>query len=214
MAIAYDNDTDGQATSSGTLSYSHTCTGSGLVLVVGITWAHASGRDVSTVTYNSVSMTKAVDRLNGDGSFGTSVWYLANPALGSNTLTITMDYGVTGLQANATSFTGCDVDDPIGATNTAANLSVAVTTDTDNSFVYDTVFNLDPTCNTNPLTVGAGQTDRANHCNNHREACSTEPTTTAGSVTMDWSGTGDNALHSVLEIHEAQIGATGGVIVF
>lgn len=96
MAIAIDANTRSTAT-----SFSHTCTGSDLILrVVVSTAGSAAGL---TATYNGVSMTQAVSvdvPVAGDGH---AEFYLLDPATGSNTVAIT---GATSPDSNAISYTG------------------------------------------------------------------------------------------------------------
>jgi len=223
MAIAFDTDSDGTQNSSNTLTFSHTCTGEGLVLIVSVGWWENpdAARTVSGVTYNGVSMTSAVSQTTGtpDTARGTEIFYLAIPAIGANDVVVTMSSTTDAIQGNAASFTGCDVDDPIGDTTAGTALSIVVDTDRDNSFVVDNVQNLDANCASISLTVGASQTQMANQCANSgtgasRQAVSREATTTKGAVTMSWSGTADNPIHCGVEVHEGVVGVQGGVMIF
>lgn len=84
MAVAKDAATGGQADGTTTVNWSHTCTGSELVLYVA--FSCSSGVGTPTVTYNGVSMTKdASAPFNGATS---TLYYLINPATGANTVLI------------------------------------------------------------------------------------------------------------------------------
>ena len=100
MAIAIDATTAVTATNSSTThTFSHTCTGSNLILWVA---AGASAGDPSGVTYNGVAMTK-VNSVNLQSSW-VALWYLVAPATGANNVIVTAASGsVTG---GAMSFTG------------------------------------------------------------------------------------------------------------
>lgn len=92
MAIAFDAVTDGGYNTS---SFSHTCTGANRVLIVMVT---DTNFNTTGITYNSVSMTAIVV-----GS-STKLFYLLNPASGSNTVSIA---GVTAnFRGAAISYTG------------------------------------------------------------------------------------------------------------
>lgn len=97
MAIAFD------ATSSaaGTASWSHTCTGTNRILIVG---AYAATDVVTGATYNSVAMTLIGKTTFGAGRQGAYLFYLINPATGSHTVAITG--GGTSKGIGATSLTG------------------------------------------------------------------------------------------------------------
>lgn len=106
MAIAFDTST--QATSADTdltLTWSHTCTGSNLYLVVFV--SQSQGTDVSC-KYNGVSMTSLAITSRG------VLYGLANPATGANNIVYTRSgspstQGIIGLAA---SYTGCSSSQP------------------------------------------------------------------------------------------------------
>lgn len=183
MAIAVDATSSGQITSAGTtLTISHTCTGSDLVLVVSV--ITSAGSDPSSVTYNSVAMTKAV----GDTTT-TSIWYLANPATGANNVVVTHGSSVK-MGAGCISFTGANTSAPIGVTGTATatdtNPTKTVTTIYRNSYLLDATF-----VNGNPTTTPDGsQTlfcDLYNTGDNYRQEASRKQIITAGSATMQYT---------------------------
>lgn len=70
----------------GSVSWSHTCTGSNLILIVGIGLQGATGAaNFISVTYNGVAMT----RLNTNGT--VALYYLINPATGAHNITASVD---------------------------------------------------------------------------------------------------------------------------
>lgn len=137
MAIAYDNSTQGNSSTS-SLTFSHTCSGSDRVLILDIYWGAA--RTVSGVTYAGVAMTEVVAPLDTGGNERHGMYYLIAPATGANNVVITLS-GTTGIVGIASSYTGADQTAPIGATRTELGLetgtsySEALTTATDNSWV-------------------------------------------------------------------------------
>lgn len=74
----------GASSSSDSFSYDTTSTGSNRALIVMCT--NQSGQFETSATYNGVSMTKLTSGSNA--IFGQTMFYLANPATGANTLTI------------------------------------------------------------------------------------------------------------------------------
>ncbi len=101
MAIARDTTTEGTATAN-SLTFSHTCTGSNLLLLVGV--SDSNGDGVTGVTYNGVSMTQLVKDVGGSSGY-RYVYGLLNPATGANNIVIS-DSGVTNLYAVGASYTG------------------------------------------------------------------------------------------------------------
>ena len=60
MAIVYDASSTGAETTSSPLTWTHTCTGSNRLLVVGISTAHALSPNCTGVTYNGTAATVEV----------------------------------------------------------------------------------------------------------------------------------------------------------
>ncbi|KKL97825.1 hypothetical protein LCGC14_1830540 [marine sediment metagenome] len=125
--VAFDAESSGQGTST-TVTISHTCTGSDLCLIVGVSVDNA----VPTgVTYNSVAMTKIADQ---DASAGNaSLWRLVGPATGANDIVVTVadsDEIVAGGQ----SFTKVHQTLPITDFNTKADAASTLISFTTSSF--------------------------------------------------------------------------------
>ncbi len=161
MALAFDQVTT-NSTFGGSASYSVTCTGSNLVLVVGVTPYHATlaNRTVSTITYNSVSLTKIrADEVSGATGQRSELWYLLAPTTGANTLVITMGGGSVSIDSGAISFTGAlqttSVINVSGTNTTAAGVSISnsLTTTVDNAYIVDAC-----ACGIGPGVANAGQT--------------------------------------------------------
>ncbi len=117
MAIALDTVTEGSdAGTATTCTWSHTCTGSNLILVVGVYWRSQSDNSVSGVTYNGVAMTSMSTKQRANGSFGgayptaVQLWYLAAPATGAHDVVVTISAGCDGpgplFVGNSISYTG------------------------------------------------------------------------------------------------------------
>jgi hypothetical protein len=103
MAIAYDTVTGTASpnTGGGPITFSHTCSGSNRALIVYV--SSVDSNVPATVTYNGVSMTRIV--ISG-GSEPTSLWFLANPASGSNTVSVSWSGTFKYVRAGAISYTG------------------------------------------------------------------------------------------------------------
>jgi hypothetical protein len=196
MAIVFDatsNSTEQASASS--VSWSHTCTGSNLVLVVGISSRDITlgNRTVSSVTYNGVTLTKARSDDNALTA-RTEMWYLINPSTGSNTVTVTMGGVCTGFICGAVSLTGVKQSGQPDASNgfeSVPNVTTAtcnVTTVADNSWIVD-IFRT--TIAATGCSAGGSQTQRWFVSGALLQAgMSTQgPKTPAGSTTDSWSWT-------------------------
>ena len=157
MAIAHDSTTTGAGVDGNTnYTFSHTCTGSDLMLMVCVTTNTTT--DPSGITYNGVAMTKGATKTQ---SRNGSIWYLANPATGANTVSVTYAAAFTLAMGSATSYTGCSGSIGATGTNGAASgttISVAITTTVANSYLVGAV-----ECNNNQtFSSSGGSTIRAN----------------------------------------------------
>lgn len=190
MAIAVDTTSNAQEASGATSkTFSHTCSGSNRVLVVSV--MSSGSTDPSGVTYNSVALTKAVSNAS---PFNCSIWYLASPATGANNIVVSFAAS-TKFGVGAVSFTGANIDSPLGITGSnedgtgSTTASVTVTTQKNNSYLVDAAaINGNPT-----ITLGGSQTSIVSQHNggdNYDEYASYKATTTAGSATMQYTWTG------------------------
>ncbi len=102
-AIAVDAaTTGGQTTTANTLSWSHT--NSGTILIVGLTEENAD--DITGVTYNGVALTQYKKGTGGSGYGRPEIWGLVNPATGAHDVVISRT-GTSGrLTGVASSYTG------------------------------------------------------------------------------------------------------------
>lgn len=187
MAIAYDTATTSTGSSVNSLSFSHTCTGSDLLLLVAVTMRRINSATVDDVTYNGVSMTLVTTATSG--SRYAELWRLAGPATGSNTVAVSLSTTEQEVSAGVMSFTGVDQTTPVGtaatATGSGTTPSVAVSSTTGELVVDALAIE-----NAGTLSVGAGQTSRYNTFGAggwNKHAGSTEPG--AVSTTMSWSDT-------------------------
>lgn len=192
MAVAYDSAVGDLGTGS-TNSWSHTCTGTNLVLYVAVIQRFADA--VTGVTYNSVAMTNIGTSADTGSIIGISLWRLIGPDTGTNTVEVTLSTTRRQLGVSI-SFSGADQTTPNGTVVTAsddsgagATPSMSVSSAAD-EIVVDFV-GLQNDDNTSTLAVGADQTERANDAtsnattNGIRAACSTE--TGAATTTMTWT---------------------------
>lgn len=147
MSIAFDASSSTNGNNVASISWTHTCTGSNRILIVGV----AGSNGASAVTYNSVSMTQAINVGYGAGGENSSLWYLVNPATGANTIVVTTVIH-TNIAGGAASFTGVNQISPINATQSASgsgtSATLNITPTVDSSWVIDNLglaTNLTPT---------------------------------------------------------------------
>ena len=165
MAIAYDNSTvDSSSANRSDTTFSHTTSGSNRALVVMAYWDNfAGGREVSNVTYNGVALTKALTLISGPDDISLDIWYLANPASGSNDVFLDDSGSAVAWDAViAMSYTDVDQDDPVGAiqsaTGTSSSPSLSITTENDNSMIV--AGNHGYGGDTDPFAPANGETER------------------------------------------------------
>lgn len=193
MAVAFDAVSSGGGTSqsgNGTITLSHTCTGSNLLLIVGVANDAGGSAGVSGITYNGTSMT-ALASINNSDSFANiliNTYYLIAPSTGANNIVVTRSGSpVTNSSVCGISFTGVDQTTPLGtaATNTQNNgstPSVTVAGATNDIIVdFQAILNSPTTA-----TAGSGQTGRVSLLvAGGSLIASTEAG--AASVLMDWT---------------------------
>lgn len=140
--ITLDATSSGTITSGTTVTFSHTCTGTNLVLAVYAVSRAGAANYPSSITYNAVSMTEDTSSRNNQANSSGSWWYLVNPATGANNIVVT--YGSTRDEAMifGVSYTGAKQSgqpvtrDADGGFNTGAwTLTSAVTTTATNQMI-------------------------------------------------------------------------------
>src|SRR5207244_11144177 len=124
-----------------TTTWAHTTSGTNNVLVVGVSWANITTRTVTSVTYGVQTMTSAGSAVNA-GNAGAEIFYLVAPAVGSNTVSVTLSGSANSLVGGAVTLTGVNQTTPLGtfasATGSSTTPSVTVTSNTGET-VIDTV---------------------------------------------------------------------------
>ena len=160
MAVAFNvaSNTKGTATSS--LTWAHTCTGTNMLLWVGVGSGANTAHLTSSVTYNAVAMTAELFDL-ASGITHCSGHYLKNPDTGGAfniiaTLAAADDEMIVG----AMSYTDVDQTTPVGTPNSASSTTVNITSAT-GELVVDAQYTADWTAPQNHAATG-GQTERVN----------------------------------------------------
>ena len=107
-AIAFDAASSAKAANASSLSWSHTCSGSDRLLVVGTNAGDttAGDRPVTGITYNGAALTKI--RSDTIGLITSELWYLLNPDTGAHNIIVSYTGLNTDAQAGGISLTGVD----------------------------------------------------------------------------------------------------------
>ncbi len=161
MTIALDSTSGRKTAASATnLSYAHVCTGSDLILVVSVCLFGLTADDAS-VTYNGVAMTK-VGPVSTTGSSIQYLFYLVNPATGSNTVSISSSASATVIIGFSTSYTGCaqsgQPDNSGTFSGSGTTIATTLTANASNCWAVAGLNNLPGF----GISAGAGTTDRGN----------------------------------------------------
>lgn len=128
MAVAFDAvaSTNGDGSS---FTFSHTCTGSELYLIVGVSLLVSVGRSVTGVTYNTVAL-GSLGENSISSTYGVSLWGLKAPATGAHNVVVSTGGPPDSVACGSLSFTGVDQTTPTSnfttATGTSANPAVTV----------------------------------------------------------------------------------------
>lgn len=178
-ALAVNNTTNSKTAGATSLTWSHTCTGTNRVLIVGV--VATNGVTISGVTYGGSAMSSIASV--SSGARAHRMFRLTNPATGANDVVVTVSASSIIL-GGAISFTGNDNNSLNGTgtgsgTNTSCSGTNAVTA---GEMVLDMVSTDDQS-----LTVGALQTDHVNINETYYLGMSTEPEAGSSPLTMSWS---------------------------
>lgn len=157
MAITIDATSESTEKGAGSYSWSHTVSGSNTLLVV-IMHIRSGTSDVSTLTYDGETLTKAIAVQSASG-VTTEIWYKVNPASGSNTIAVTLTGpGNENSWGVAASYNGVlqtsPLDQTASETGTNDDPDVDITPTEDNELVIGGVTHEAA----DPLSTGSGET--------------------------------------------------------
>lgn len=122
MAIAHDADSNASGsdnTAVTSLTWSHTCTGSDLVLLVILTMKDTTDTDrvLTGITYNGVAMTQLVRQDQSTRNDTCELWGLIAPDTGAHNIVASLSGGsCSQVSGGAVSLTGCDQTAPFEVT--------------------------------------------------------------------------------------------------
>jgi hypothetical protein len=206
MAIAVDTTASGIASAT-SVTFSHTCTGSDLVLVVNV---YVKADNISTVTYNSVAMTQVAAETSGNPRVYTYV--LVGPATGAHNVVATGGASTTVIGASSVSFTGATGSSAANtATANSASAALTITTNKQSGFV---VVGYGCANATVPTYTGGGTEYGAQTSGNDRIRSAYEAFSGGADKTETWSLDGGGGIWhmSGVEIYETL--PSGGFFMF
>lgn len=211
--IALDAVSSGRSGGANSVTFAHTTSGSDRILVVQISIQDSNHANlpVTSVTYNSVALTK-IRHDEATGNNRTELWYLVAPATGTNNVVVTITGNVGELAAGAMTFTGVDQSSPIdannGATGNSNAASASLTTVSSNAWLVAVCSAEDK------LTVGYDQIAKWSQTDQSYENAAGAfkgPITSASSQTVGWTiASGQSWALSAVSLKPAT-GGGGGV---
>jgi RHS repeat-associated protein len=196
-----------------TKNWTHTTSGSNRLLVLfADIWQDVGGTGtVTSATYNGTSLTKATS--TRAGGMASEIWYLANPASGSNTLSVTVTGATDSIKLTAASFTGAAQSSPLDASNIATgfggNPSASVTTVTANDLVTATLSRFGTTDATTNRTSLYSST-----ASSTLGAASYQIATTPTSYSDTYTGSADSDWSMVMAAFKPATGGTGSTTMY
>ena len=189
---------DTSNTGATTFTVTHTTVGANRCLVA-VVMADQQFNAPSSITYNSVAMTKAEELVGaGAGGLSVAVYYLVNPTLGSNTFSVTTARSGGGnfvsgdyYQIHLINLTGIDQDSPLRnaeTTTTTSGSAASSITDDITTVAGDIVISALIVADGPSITVGANQTEIVDNISDgeYAQNISTETATTT-TTTMSYS---------------------------
>lgn len=197
MAISFDTATGSNNSGASILTYSHTCTGSNLMLFVGI-W-NEDGDTNTGVTYNGVSMTLVGKHINQGSTWFQYLYYLVSPTTGAHNVVISRSTSSGRLRGDSSSYAGVTVPS-IDASNTGGStsspLTISLTT------VLNNCWTVIAASNGQAVSAGSGTTARNGFSGVGGVLSgigdSNGPITPAGSTSMGVTSTGTENLGGVM----------------
>ncbi|MGI1661380.1 hypothetical protein ACRDNQ_03980 [Palleronia sp. KMU-117] len=204
MAIAFDNATGNQDSTSGTNHTVSFTVGTGLnrIMFVGICTFNSGGSNkVTGVTYAGVSMTQIGPVVAVQSNEHMTMWYLLNPTSGTNNIVASFSSSQAFSWLAASAYSG--VDQAVPEANSSGNgvgitETGTVTTLTNNAWAVMMGFN-----NGNSLAAGTATTLRDSSSFRMGAFDSGGAISPAGSTTLTYTGANDTHGHVIVSIAPA-----------
>lgn len=170
-----------------TVTGSHTpvSTTNGVAMVC-ITWNRGTLGTLNTVTYGGNAMTFVAGSTDGGGQRRAELWRYVGYGSGASTVTGTFDAIKNDARMTVLTYTGVDQATPTGTAATASGVASPITVAVSSATGELVVDCGEAGASGDPITVGAGQTQRSNHGDGTNHTHVTSEEAGASSVTMSW----------------------------
>lgn len=190
FAIAFDVWTSGGSVV-GTVTFSHTVTGSNPLIAIGSGIFASGGTGLGTATYAGASATEAINGTLQTNAGKLYIWFKGSCATGANNVVVTPTNGTDQPFCYSTSYSGAQsgstADASAAANSASGNAAVSVTTVADNCWVVGNWRNSGTSssggANTTVRGTEAAASNSMGLCDNNAAK------TPAGSVTLNVNGT-------------------------
>ncbi len=181
-----------------------------LLLIVGVGIDMSGGASVTGVTFNSVAMTKIIEK--SDTPRNVTLWGLIAPSTGTHSIAVSLSSGVN-CEAYGISFYNADQVTGWGATQIASGASTPITLNltptANNSYIVDSALTTFDT-----MTVGGSQTQIQNVAQNGWQYGGSRITSlvaTPTSTTMSWTTQTHAWAQCAVEILQIAVSASPSV---
>lgn len=176
-------------------SFLHTCTGTNLILIVGLTVSASPDTSmVGAVAYNGVSMTSAILQHSNNSTGGfVQIFYMLNPPTGTHSVAYSMSGGAGSVRimCGSISFTG--VGQVIGVRNVTSAFGASTTPRlTVASATGNMVVDVECNGSNIPVTIQTARLSRASTNTNQSGNMGQSTAAGAASVTMGYTTTSDS----------------------
>ncbi|ATC64553.1 hypothetical protein CMV30_11640 [Nibricoccus aquaticus] len=200
-AITFDAVASKAATNGSNTSWSHT-TGSGTdrILIVGLATEDTSTSvlNVSAITYGGVALTAVANSTATAGSSTydrTQLFYLLNPASGTNTISVTWGGAVNGISAGSTSLAGVTQSAPsvaaINSTTSGNTISANIAVATAGSWLVSVA---NSGASNATLTAGSTQIKRWGLGQSNSGGAGSTASPATGTVSTSWTASSSSQL--------------------
>lgn len=204
--IAFDAFSSGSVLPGSSITFSHTCSGSDRILIVGII---ANNADVITgVTYNGVAMTLA--RKSAFTGPTMYLYYLLAPATGANNIVVSASSGGEYIRATAVSYTGVQQSGQPDATAENNVSAASITTTLTQVVAKAWQVGVVQGAHDGTVTAGAGiGAIRGTVSGGYNSIGDSNAPTNAGSRSMTWNQGGSAGMNA-LQLSLVDIDQAGG----
>lgn len=189
----YDTGVDGSNVLVGSINVS---AGDDRILVVVVSSDDTTGDKVTGLTYDGVALTQEIEADASNNDAYVSIWYLLNPATGSNQLRCATDGDIADVLFSYAVFDGVDQSSPIDASNTnqvnEGSPTVSLTTTVDDAWVIGGFVSEQGIAGRMSINGGATANPTTEDFGSDQGGSGLFAAGTAGSKTLSWTDSDDD----------------------